>query len=100
MNSCSALLTAAFWVRSPLTSGARSIRSGSTEGLVAIYEPSHMTIHRLLLAQGWRDPTLSVGHDCRPIQPIRSVGRGGGGSARSNAADGPRSAGRPPLKLK
>ena len=38
MNSCNAFVTAAFFVRSPLTSRACSIRSGSIERLVALCE--------------------------------------------------------------
>src|SRR5262249_21826872 len=36
MNSCSAFVTAAFFVRSPLTSSACSINSGSIDRFVAI----------------------------------------------------------------
>src|ERR1019366_7429669 len=45
MNSCNALVTAAFFVRSPLTSSARSISSGSMERLVAMCEPPHISLH-------------------------------------------------------
>ena len=45
MNSCNAFVTAAFLVRSPLTSRARSIRSGSIERLVAMCEPPHKDSH-------------------------------------------------------
>jgi hypothetical protein len=45
MNSSSARVTAAFLVRSPLTSTARSIRSGSRERLVAMYYSLQISLH-------------------------------------------------------
>src|SRR5271155_822270 len=45
MNSWSALVTAAFLVRSPLTARARSSRSGSIDRFVAMCSPPHIILH-------------------------------------------------------
>src|SRR5271166_3572188 len=45
MNSLSALVTAAFLVRSPLTARARSSRSGSIDRFVAMCDPLHTWLH-------------------------------------------------------
>src|SRR5271166_588915 len=45
MNSRSALVTAAFLVRSPLTARARSSRSGSIDRFVAMCSPPHIILH-------------------------------------------------------
>ncbi len=45
MNSSSARVTAAVFVRSPLTATARSRRSGSIARLVAMCEASHKISH-------------------------------------------------------
>src|SRR6516162_7773142 len=45
MNSWSALVTAAFLVRSPLTARARSSRSGSIDRFVAMCISLHMLLH-------------------------------------------------------
>src|SRR5262245_59799707 len=46
MNSCRAFVTAAFFVRSPLTSSARSISLGSIDRFVAMCDYLHTQSHR------------------------------------------------------
>ncbi len=45
MNSCNAFVTAAFFVRSPLTLRARSISAGSIERFVAMCNSPHINLH-------------------------------------------------------
>src|SRR5208282_2616217 len=47
MNSSSARVTAALLVRSPLTSSASSINSGSNARLVAMCHLLHMSLHKI-----------------------------------------------------
>ena len=56
MNSRSALLTAAFLLRSPLNSKARSSNSGSIDKFVAMCKPPHMILHNSAskLNQYWK----------------------------------------------
>src|SRR5258708_4887965 len=58
MNSSRALVTAAFFVRSPLTSSARSSKSGSIERFVAMCESPHIWLHILYL--NCNDPTAII----------------------------------------
>src|SRR5260221_7413951 len=73
MNSWSALVTAAFLVRSPLTSRARSSKFGSIDRFVAMCGPPHIMLH----ISDWpfnHTPVVS-GRDWAYL--LRGAGRGG-----------------------
>src|SRR5579862_6089690 len=62
MNSSSALVTAARFVRSPLTWSARSISSGSIERLVAMMSVWTSTHHVTQRISGFKSPLFSPEH--------------------------------------
>ena len=73
MNSSSALVTAAFFVFSPLTSNAFSSNSGSMDRFVAMCQPPHIILHISLFVSNLQAP-LAVA-----VLSLVIMIRGGGG---------------------